>query len=99
MKSSGLKCPSTFLKPDDIGWFVNYVVEFIHDITIANAHEKFKKTDDHTMFFHLVLQIQKRSQAVEEANAICLPKVIQEIPAFHDFWYRQGNTKLGDHKF
>ena len=25
--------------------------------------------------------------------------LIQEVPAFRDFWYQKGITKFGDHKF
>ena len=25
--------------------------------------------------------------------------VIQEVPAFRDFWYQKGITKFGDHEF
>merc|ERR1711971_733447 len=57
-----IKLAAKYLQPDDIGWLVNFVVEFINDKKFANADERFKKIDDHTMFFHLVLQIQKKSQ-------------------------------------
>ena len=70
-----IKIAAKWLKPDDIGWLVNFVVEFIHDIKFANADERFKTLDDHTKFFHLVLQIQKKETTGEKADAICLPKV------------------------
>ena len=25
--------------------------------------------------------------------------IIQEVPAFRDFWYQKGITKFGDHEF
>ena len=28
-----------------------------------------------------------------------LQPIIQEVPAFHDFWYQKGITKFGDHEF
>ena len=70
-----LKYAAKYLTPDSIGWLVNFVVEFLNDIKFANADERFKKSDDHTMFFHLALQIQKKIQTGEKADAICLPKV------------------------
>ena len=26
-------------------------------------------------------------------------RLIQEVPAFRDFWYQKGITKFGDHEF
>ena len=71
-----MKKAAKYLTPDDIGWLVNFVVEFVHDIKFANADERFKNLDDHTKFFHLILQIQKKEKKTgEKADAICLPKV------------------------
>ena len=32
-------------------------------------------------------------------NYAILVLVLQEVPAFCDFWYQKGITKFGDHKF
>ena len=64
------------LTPDNFGWLVNLVVDFVHFIKFANADERFKNLDDHTKFFHLALQIlRKKKSTGEKADAICLPKV------------------------
>ena len=79
-----LNFAAKYLKPNNIGWLVNFVVEFVNDVTFGNADGRFKKSDDHTKFFHLALQIQKKFQKRAKADAICLPKVsilkLQQFP-------------------
>ena len=65
-----------FLKPNTpFGWLVHFIVDFINHVTFANADSRFKKSDDHTKFFHFLLQFQKKVQKRAKADAICLPKV------------------------
>ena len=35
----------------------------------------------------------------ELEGPILLRDVLQEVPAFRDFWYQRGITKFGDHEF
>ena len=70
-----LNFAAKYLKPNNIGWLANLVVDFVNHVTFWNADGRFKKSDDHTKFFHFLLQFQKKAQKRAKADAICLPKV------------------------